>query len=386
MLFGALLVAGIVGGRLARATPFLPSITGFMLAGLLLGPSGLGILDAALLGAAKPFVAVALGLILFQIGVRLDLRALSRQLLLLSALECGLTFVTVFAAMLAMHLAVVEAAIVAAIAVSASPAILLMVARDFGARGPVTDVSVRLVALNNAFSFLCFALLLPAVHWRQRPDDLLWMLQPAYAVGTSLLLALLLALALVFIARRALAGGEDPMPLSAGFVLLGWGLSLAVNAFPLVTLLAMGVAVRYFEGVLHVSKVDFGRGGTIFFVILFVVAGGNLHLGDVSGAALAALAFVAARAVVKFLLPLLLGARLGLSRRQAVATGLNLQPMAGMAIGIVEMTYLLFPALGPDVRLTVYAAIVILETLGPVLTEWALKLAGEIDAAHNVRH
>jgi len=63
-----LLLFGTLGGLLAARVGWLQTITGFMALGLLLGPSGLGLLSPEALSGAKGLVDIALGLILFKLG------------------------------------------------------------------------------------------------------------------------------------------------------------------------------------------------------------------------------------------------------------------------------------------------------------------------------
>lgn len=65
IVFGLLVIAGVLGGRFAQRIRYLPRITGFILAGVLLGPDGLGALSAELLDNAGVFVDIALGLLLY---------------------------------------------------------------------------------------------------------------------------------------------------------------------------------------------------------------------------------------------------------------------------------------------------------------------------------
>src|SRR3990170_8044996 len=71
-LFGVLLLAGALGGELMRRVLNLPRITGYVLIGMALGASGLNVLDARMLGYTRVFLDVGMGLVLFELGRRLD--------------------------------------------------------------------------------------------------------------------------------------------------------------------------------------------------------------------------------------------------------------------------------------------------------------------------
>ena len=130
-VFGILLAAGAIGGFLAHKWPWLPII----------GPSGLNLLTAQVLSEAHVLVDIALGLILYRLGLSLDLGVIARApyLLVTSLLESAATFGAVYLTVMYFGLATLPAALIAAIAISSSPAVLLHVAHEANASGPVTD-------------------------------------------------------------------------------------------------------------------------------------------------------------------------------------------------------------------------------------------------------
>jgi Kef-type K+ transport system membrane component KefB len=131
--------------------------------------------------------------------------------------------------------------------------------------------------------------------------------------------------------------------------------------------------------------VEFGHGGDIFFVVLFVVAGANLHLEELARAGLLAIAFVLARFIAKSAVVFVAGRYSGLSSTQSFGLGLSLVPMAAMAIGLLKMTEELYPG-AASLTTTVLAAIAILETVGPLAVLWGLRLAGEIRPEARLDH
>src|SRR5690606_21245661 len=105
--FGFLLFCGALGGCVAHRISWLPSITGFMLVGLIAGPNVLGIFDQEALAQARVVIDIALALILYRLGLSLNIKVLihDKALLLVSLVESGLTFAAVYFAMLWMGMA-----------------------------------------------------------------------------------------------------------------------------------------------------------------------------------------------------------------------------------------------------------------------------------------
>lgn len=387
VLFGLLILAGLVGGRLAQRTGVLPRISGFIFMGLVLGPGVTGVISESMLEGAQVFVDVALGLILFQMGRLLDIELVWRErtLALASALEAGLSFAAVFLVLLYIGFPAVHAGLAAAIGVSSSPAVVLLVVKELGAKGPITDRTLVLVALNNVVSFLAFLALLPFVHRAHNADWGHTLLGPLFVLAVSVAIAALLGWALIRLGRSLPRDERTQFALLIGTIVGAVGLAKMMGGSPLLTLLALGIFVHNMDLDDVLLPVDFGMGAEIFFVILFVVAGAKLHLEDVLIAGVPALAFVLARLGGKCAgLLALRGA--GFTARDAGLIGLNLMPMAGMAIGLTQMLTDAFPVFVGTFSAIVFAAIAILETIGPIATEFALKRSGEVRGDVVVSH
>jgi Kef-type K+ transport system membrane component KefB len=131
------------------------------------------------------------------------------------------------------------------------------------------------------------------------------------------------------------------------------------------------------QGRARLTRVDFGGGGDVFFVILFVMAGATLHLEEVVRYAPVALAFVLARVLAKVGTVYGCGRAFGQTHREAASEGLMLIPMAGLAIGLVQTVSLLMPQIGGRVSAIVLASVALFETIGPPITAFALRYVGE---------
>lgn len=387
LVFGVLILVGLAGGYLAGKTRFLPRITGFIAIGFLMGPSGLGLFGDEVLDFAKHFVQIALGLILFQMGRLLDIRQAlhERPLIAASLLESTLSFGLIFAALSLLGLDPLHAVLAGAIGISSSPAVVMLVVRELGAKGPMTDRALMLVAINNILSFLVFTSLLPLLHYSQAADWDTILLQPAYRLFSSLVLAWLLARLLLFLAARFGRDEGVQFALILGTIVGAVGLAVMLKASFLLTLLSLGVLSHNLDRKQVLEKMDFGHVTEIFFVILFVAAGARLHLEDLAVAGWAAVAFVLARFAGKSLGVMVLAPRV-LSREKAGLMGLMLLPMAGMAIGLTQSAAGLYPEFAKTLSAIILGAITILETIGPIATEYALKRSGEVPPDSRVEH
>lgn len=378
--FGLLLFAGVIGGYFAHRISWMPSITGFMAVGVLIGPSGIDLLTKEALEMTRPLIDVALGLILYRLGLSLDLRAMlrDRRLLLTGVLESAATFLATFAVLTWLGLPGLIAGLAAAIVISSSPAVLIHVAHEVGAAGTVTERSKELVALNNLFSFLVFSALLPAGHLAMAADLSKALLQPVYQLAGSMVVAALIAVILVHVARLTRDAPQYRLALIIGALLLGVGIAYALNLSALFVPLAIGVVVRTLERDDLISDVAFGEAFELFFVVLFVYAGAKIRLGDLPELAGMALALIAVRGLAKWTTVFAMSRWQGIEPRPAAASGLLLMPMAGLAIGLAQTADTLFALQAAQLNVLILATVAILETIGPPIAAWAFRFAGEV--------
>ena len=383
--FGVLLAFGTLGGMLAARVSWLPTITGFMALGLLVGPSGIGLLSEHTLENARPLVQIALGLILFKLGSTLHpWTVLRNRALVVSAVaESAATFGAIYALLAWTGAPAVVAVLAAAIAVSSSPAVLIHVADELRAQGPSVEAGQALVAMNNLLAFVMFSFSLPlALNRTGEFDAMTALLLPLYQMVGAVLVALVVAWVMTRIARFTRVHEQHfRFSLVVGAVVLALGLALTLNVSTLFTALTLGVACRWMQGKSRLARIEFGEGGDVFFIILFAFAGANLHLHDLMGSAGIALAFVAVRGLAKVASIYGCGRLFGYTRPQALAVGLVLVPMAGLAIGLVQTTTDMAPEIAAQLTVVVLGAVAVFETIGPPLTAFALRFADEAGKA-----
>jgi len=377
---GVLLVAGLVGGELIQRLVRLPRITGWAAAGLALGPGGWGPIDQPLLDELVVLADIALGLVLFELGTRLDLGWLRRSpaLALMGVAEAlGAAALVFFTLRGHFGHEPLVAAVAGAIAMSTSPAVLIRVAADLRAEGQVTERALLLTALNGVIAFLALTVLIPWLHLEYRGGWLTILTQPLYLLAGSLALAAIAARATLVLVRVAGKHAERQFVVVIGAVVLTVGAAIALKLSVLLALLAMGAMVRNADRERHFMVVDSGNAGQLFYLLLFVITGARLNLGLVAAAGAAGLAFVLVRFAGKALGVLAVAPFVGLGLRQAGLLALALTPMSGLAVVMMYETAALYPEVRASVAPVVLAAVVILELFGPIATQFALRRSGE---------
>jgi Kef-type K+ transport system membrane component KefB len=378
-LIGATLLAGLICGELFRRVLRLPRITGYVLAGLALGPGTLDLMGEELRESARILLEVALGLILFELGSRVDYQWLRRNpwLLAMSLAESALSFAFIYVVLALLDVAPLHALLAAAIGMATAPSVLLMVIHDQRADGPLTEQAVNLTALNNALAVLTFTMLLAQLHMQYQAGLHVVLLHPVYLLAGSLLLGWLSSM-LVLLLARWLGKREDlQFVLLVGVILLTVGCAVMLKLSVLIALLALGVMARNRDRHRSLLPVEFGSAAQFFFVGLFVLTGAYLSPRALLEAGWVALAYVAARTTGKLLGIALFAPLTGLRPRKAGLLGLSLTPMAAVAVVLVQVTTQVYPAFGEELAAIVLSAVLLLAIVGPGAVQFALRLAGE---------
>lgn len=392
-----LLALGFGAAQLARLV-HLPSVTGYILAGILIGPVGLALIPHAMLGGQlRVFTSIALLLIAFGIGERFDLEQLggsARALLRISfgetvgtfvlvALGVGLTAWLVGAGepFAGPGLWVAVALVSASIAVATAPASMVAVIREAGAAGPVSRLLLSSVVVNNALSITLFGLtatVAKALLGTAGGHGPWQAVLPVVTTIASLTLGLGCGLLIDFVVHR-LSRRHDVLIVSLAGVFLVGGFAEFAGLSSLLAGVAAGFAVvnrdrrdvRAFRAINDFEPPLYG--------LFFALAGLELHLRDMAQAGMLGVVFVLMRTLGKCLGAWLGARKGGLQPLPAKLLGVGLLPQAGLAIGLaflVRNDPALLPIRSLIVSLTV-ASVVVNELIGPPLVRIVLQKVGE---------
>lgn len=378
-LFGLLLLAGLIGGELVKRALHLPRITGYVLIGMLLGASGSGLLDDKLIAEAWIFVDIALGLVLFELGRRLDIRWLGkdRWLLATGVLESALSFAFIYFALVYFDVKPLYAAVAAAIGISTSPAVVMLVAQELRAEGQVTERALNLVAINSVIAFASMTMLLSWIHHEYRAGWMTAVLHPLYMLAGSLILGYVACMLTLLLSRWLGKSAERHLVLLLALIAVTVGAARMLELSVLLALLSFGVMARNLDRRHDLMAVDTSRVGQLFFVVLFVVGGASLKLSEMAAGGALALVYILARFAGKSIGVLSLTYFSGVRAGSAGLLCIALTPMSSMALAMVQGTADLYPEFGARLSAIVLSAVLILELLGPLAVQFALKQAGE---------
>ncbi|MEA3119412.1 MAG: hypothetical protein QOI13_2682 [Paraburkholderia sp.] len=374
----ALFVAGLCGELCYRAWR-LPRISCYAVIGLVAGSAGVGAIDAGMVDTSRLLLDVALGLLLFELGSRLDLRWIRRNpwLIASSVAEATLTFVLVLAILLFARVAPQVATMLAAISMATSPAMVIQLKTELRAEGQVTQRLLTLTALNSMYAVVVEKLVSGWLHQEVYGNAFATILQPLYLLAGSLVLAYLLARACTLFFRRFSMQDEHSFVALFGLVLLAIAIANIFKLSTILSLLAAGIIVKNLEEKPQLWPQHFGTAGWLLTVILFVLTLTSFQWKDIAIGGVAALGLIVARFVAKLVGVLAFAKPSGLNWNQGVALGLSLAPMSALAYLLVDDTYKLYPQFDPTLRAITLCSIVVLQLVGPWIVYRSLTLVGE---------
>lgn len=373
----ALLIAWLAG-ELGHRWLRLPRISSYGLVGFVLAAAQGGFLPDPAEGSMALLADVAFGLILFELGYRINLGWLRTNpwIGMTSIAEAVGSFAAVFAVAQWFQMPMVPALMLAAIAMSTSPAAVVRVLNETRSSGQVTERTLHLSAFNCALAVVVFKFVLGY-----------WMLAGTGTVlgavwNSLVVLVVSAALGVSFGAAipallRVIGGAERNATLVFAIaVLLLVAVTHALKLSPLLATLAFGLMARHRRVALSQAQRNFGVLGDMFTLMLFVFVTATLDWRQVIAGFQMALIVIAVRMAAKLAATTLFSHVSGISWRKGFLTGLALTPLSVFAILLLEQTRHLGLALMDEVA-ALAGIVLILEVIGPVATRWAVVWAGE---------
>lgn len=391
---GILLITGLLFGKLAKLA-HLPNVTGYLVGGLLIGPSVLGILSENAVSSMGLVSNIALGFIAFSIGNELKFsyfKKVGTGPIVIAVFESMLAVLVVFAATLVYFVIVGQfnltnirfALVLAAIAAATAPAATLMVVRQYRAKGPLTNTLMSVVAIDDGtaimFFGICVAISNALGNVSGNRPIILQILEPIWEIVLSLGIGAAFGL-LLTLACKWWTGRGNRISLVTAFVFLTVFLTDRFGGSALLACMALGGLFANLS-----SKFEEVNGLVYFvtppiFMMFFVLSGADLKLSVLGAVGLIGLVYVLFRVVGKWL-----GAWLGsrvthAEQKISRYLGWTLIPQAGVAIGLsLIATQVLDADMGAKIRAIILTATLVYELVGPLITKTALQKAGEIAA------
>lgn len=389
---GIIIATGLLFGKIAKFL-HLPNVTGYLLGGLLIGPSVLNLVKEESLPSLEIISTIALGFIAFSIGSELKIKYFKKvgtKPIVIAVLEATSAVVFVFVGLL-IYFSITNqldnehirfALVLGSIAAATAPAATLMVIRQYKAKGKVTETLMSVVAIDDSVAVLLFGIgiaianaINPAV---EHGSVLMTILTPVLEIVISLGIGGVLGLLLVF-GCKWFTGRGNRISLVVAMIFLSIYLAEITNASSILTCMMLGaVFANMFKQNDEVHKLVYFTTPWIY-IIFFVLSGVELDLSVFATVGIVALLYIVLRVAGKYF-GAAFGAKITNSDKNVKKyLGFMLVPQAGVAIGLsLVAKNTLGGDLGGQVRAIILAATVIYELSGPVITKLTLKRCGEI--------
>lgn len=388
LILAVAMACGLLFTRIMKLVG-LPNVTGYLIAGLLIGPYVFNLITPDALDVLDIVTTVALGFIAFSIGSSFKLEHLKT----LGKSIVSITFIQALGAVLLVDIALIAigtdlpvALTLGAIATATAPAATLMVVRQYQAKGIVTNTLLPVVAFDDAIGLMVFAISFAIAKVLANGTELTVnavLVEPLIEIVLSLVIGAALG-ALSALVSRFFKSRSNRLTIILATVFAGLALSNLLGLSDLLVCMMIGAL---YANLFHASMPTLDildRWTYPLYMLFFVISGAELDVSVIPTVGVIGIVYLIARSLGKYF-----GAMLGAKAVKADKNvqkylGLTLLPQAGVAIGMAQMVLSELPSLGTQISTVVLCATLIYELIGPVATKIALTKAGEIDPANSI--
>ena len=386
---GFILLAGLFSARLINKLRF-PAVTAYLLLGIFIGPSILNLTSQELINSSGFISNIVLGLIAFGLGqsfTREFFRNIGRPVLWISILEAVLPWVLVtLSFFFILKQPFYVALLFGAIASATAPAATVMVVREYKAKGRFTDILLGVVAIDDAWCLIIFALSLALSKALAFHSSNTFIFKVIFhslieIVGALMLGGLIACFATLF--SKFIRTQTELLIYTLGFILLTTGLAILLHLSVLLANMFLGTVL------ININKSDLEFFDILklidspLYLLFFVLAGANLEIGLLKGIGITGIIYIFFRTTGKTVGSVWGGYIVKVEDRIRRYLGLGLLPQAGVALGCALIAKSDFPEVGSMIFTTIVATTVIYELFGPLCTKYALHKAGEITIEHH---
>ncbi len=380
LLLGCFLLVGYAAHGIGHHT-HIPRVILLLLLGICIGPFGLDLVPEYAEQWFPVATQAALSVIGFELGEKFlgaTIRQIGKSLVIISITKGIGAAAIVFLILLLFQFPIEIALILAGIAPATAPATTADVINEVKAKGELTETSLRLVAIDDAWGVILFSFMLAAaaiVSGDHSANGLMW--SGIREIFGAIILGAIIGLPMAWVTGRV-SEGELTLIEALGFVFLCGGIAAALDLSYILACMSMGCVVtnvakhhtRPFHAIENVQQP--------FLVIFFILAGFHADISSLLTLGLLSAAYILAR-TFGLISSSFTGAYLaGASSKVRNHIGWCMLPQAGVALGLALFAAERFPELGAQVLSTVVGTCIFFEIVGPLSTRFTLRRAGEI--------
>lgn len=404
------LLVGLLITRLCKPLG-LPAVTGYLVAGILIGPfclgrigvDGLGFTSAENVSMFGILSDVALGFIAFTIGneFRLEsIKKIGKQAFVIATFGALCATILVDAALIALAVLIPDvisipvALVLGAIAAATAPAATLMVVRQYKAKGPVTQMLLPVVAIDDAVGLVIFAVSLGIAKaiGSGHIDVLSIVVEPVAEIILSIAVGSAIGMLLNF-TERLFHSRSKRLSITVAYVLFAVAVSKMQFSIGEITLGFSPLLLLMMTGTIFCNTCELSeelmdrldRWTAPLFALFFVISGAELEL-DVFlqwTMILIGVVYIAFRCLGKHFGASLSAKVMHCDENIVKYLGITLFPQAGVALGMMTIASVEMSTNdGSVIKNITLFSVMMYELVGPLLTKIALTKAGEIIPEH----
>ena len=379
-----IILVGLLGGRVAQKLA-LPSVSGYIVAGLILGPSFIDLVSQQDLSSLSFITDIALAAIAFSIGNEFlisDMKKIGKRIFLIAVAEVIGAFIVVFLVMFYIFNQPLEfSLVISSMSAATAPAGIVMVIRELRADGPLVKTILPVVALDDAFGIMTFGVALSLAKMTSGMEEftvLRLISAPLIEIFGSLLLGFILGLMLTYLAKRA-KNRNELLIISIAFILATVGIANFFNLSPLLTAMMMGGTLVNLK---QNAKRVFGTVNDFtppIDLLFFTLAGMGLDIKVLATVSTLGIGYILARALGK-----IIGAGVGAVALKESKTiqkylGLSLLTQGGISIGLSSIVANELPQFSESIITVILFSVLVFEIMGPIFAKIAITKAGEVN-------
>lgn len=376
-----IIFGGLFLSRFAKKLD-LPNVTGYLFAGLIIGPYMLNIIPLEATENLSILSDIALGFIAFSIGSEFKISYFKRVGLtpiVIAFMEATLAVILVDIALLLVGIELPFALVLGSIAAATAPAATIMVIKQYKAKGPVTETLLSVVAIDDAVALVLFGLSVSLAKSLGSSSASLFhaIIEPVWEIVFSLGVGAILGFLLTYTSKFFESRGNR-LSLTFAFVFLAIFIAQTYNGSDLMTVMALSaVYSNLYKNVNTILELT-ERATPPLFIIFFVLSGAHLNLAVLPTIGVIGSVYIIVRVIGKYL-GAFLGATLMKADKNVIKyLGPALIPQAGVAIGLTFVAQSVVPDYAPAIRAVILCATLIYELIGPAISKMSLVKAGEI--------
>lgn len=377
------ILVGLIGGRLAGYFK-LPSVSGYIVAGLIMGPSFMNLLNGEDIISFGIITEMALAAIAFAIGNEFllsDLKKVGKDALIITVAEVVGAVLVVFIVMFFMFKQSFEfSLVIASMSAATAPAGIVMVIRELKANGPLVRTILPVVAFDDALGIMVFgvSLSIAKMYSGVASYSVFQIIStPLIEIAGSLLLGSIIGVIMTYICQKA-KGKEELLSITLAFILLGLGSSNFFNVSPLLTCMMIGgTLVNLKQNSKRVFDVvnDFTPP---IYLLFFTTAGASLNIKVLSTVGVIGIAYIFARAAGKIVGATIGAKSVGAEESIVKYLGMSLLTQGGISIGLSIIVRNELPQFSDSIVTVILLSVLVFEIAGPIMAKIAITKAGEV--------